>query len=1031
MSEELRLRGNVRSLQEMLRQTERSLQGLGPRRPASERSEDAEIPDLTLDDLSERPVGSGALDDDFRYGSCSQRGGSRVVETTPTSKMPTVSRVDEENLELRRKLISLCSENSSLVTENHLLLQQLDSANAEITHLEGDVTAIVKRSRDVEDRVAGLELRSAEQDAMRRAAEEALELVQQRGQQREAECERLTRDAERLRAELRERAAWTKQADAEKRELSEQLQEVKASFQGYRAQLSESLLQYRSREQSLVSELSRALSECASVSEQRAGVVSDNHELTLLVSTLQENCQIFEAEVCRLKKELEATQPLLERKPSPSCNVKCGPDEEDMPPSASLCSHDITELRSLLCKKDRELEALQSGAPSSRCPAAQRRSASSTQTDDDARLHGDTMAEALQERLREAEASAASLQSQLSQASCRASQLEAQKKKGAGEMAALCRQLEEKTIAFNASVGHCTELQREVESKTRALGKLERRLREQAQELERAAGSTRENHDEEVADLKRRAATLCKMAEQAEKRMQSAQNEVADHRQALEREKLRAQELQMSLEDTRRQRGSSEEALGLAERKLADASAKALEMESELATKQAERVRCQEKLQQAQQELRAKMEQLELLNGAVADAAEQAAELRRALCERDTMLALGAARVEALEEAQAQLQTQVCGLEQSLHAEREQSRGEREQSAKQQRSLQSQLHEERERGATLASSVSELQAAVHDGQEEVARARAELGSAREKGSREGERALSLLATLKQAENELRHKTQLAAELQDSLARGLQQAGDTEQELGRARAELQRERLAAAELSTELRTTERRLHAELHERDRRLHSMAESHGQLRGSLREREREVEELQVELEERQRELIARATQLSELEGRVSEQVVSLRTEVDAKEEQILQMETRCEQLNTKLKEQTAEGEKNRALVITLQAKSEEKSQALTSLREVCLQLRARADGFECRLVDLQREVERLHQELEERESLNREKDEQVWRLAEQLGASQARETQLQSEVQRERELHQQRAGSSEQGAGGRPRQEVSDFRR
>ncbi|XP_061418443.1 coiled-coil domain-containing protein 18-like isoform X2 [Lethenteron reissneri] len=1028
MSEEqLRLQGNVRSLQEMLRLTERSLHGLGPRRPASQRSEDAEIPDLTLDDLSERPIGSGALDDDCR----SQRGGSRVVESASTSKMPPVSRVDEENLELRRKLISLCSENSSLVMENHLLLQQLDSANAEITHLEGDVTAFVKRSRDVEDRVSGLELRSAEQDAMRRAAEEALELAQQRGQQREAECERLTRDAERLRAELRERTARTKQADAEKRELSEQLQEVKASFQGYRTQLSESLLQYRSREQSLVSELSRALSECASVSEQRAGAVSDNHELTLLVSTLQENCQTFEAEVCRLKKELETMQPLLGQKPSSSCNVKCGPDEEDMPPSASLGSHDITELRSLLCKKDRELEALQSGAPSSRCPAAQR-SASSTQTDDDARLHGDTMAEALQERLREAEVSVASLQSQLSQASCRASQLEAQKKKGSSEMAALCRQLEEKTIAFNASVGHCTELQREVENKTRALGKLERRLREQAQELERAAGSTREKHDEEVADLKRRAATLCEMAEQAEKRMQRAQNEVADHRQALEREKLRAQELQMSLEDTRRQRGSSEEALGLAERKLVDASAKALEMESELATKQAERVRCQEKLQQNQQELQAKTEQLELLNGAVAEAEEQAGELRRALRERDTMLALGAARVEALEEAQAQLQTQVCGLEQSLHAEHEQSRGEQEKSAKQQRALQRQLHEERERGAALASSVSELQAAVRDGQEEVARVRAELGSAREKGSREGERALSLLATLKQAENELRHKTQLATELQDSLARGLQQAGDTEQELGRARAELQRERLAAAELSTELRATERRLHAELHERDRRLHSMAESHGQLRGSLCEREREVEELQVELEERQRELIARATQLSELEGRVSEQVVSLRTEVDAKEEQILQMEARCEQLNTQLKEQTAEGEKNRALVITLQAKSEEKSQALTSLREVCLQLRARAEGFECRLVNLQREVERLHQEIEERENLNREKDEQVWRLAEQLGASQARETQLQSEVQRERELHQQqRAGSSEQGAGSRPRQEVSDFRR
>ncbi|XP_078456675.1 uncharacterized protein LOC144722358 isoform X1 [Lampetra planeri] len=1030
MSEEqLRLQGNVRSLQEMLRLTERSLHGLGPRRPASQRSEDAEIPDLTLDDLSERPIGSGALDDDCR----SQRGGSRVVDTAPTSKMPPVSRVDEENLELRRKLISLCSENSSLVMENHLLLQQLDSANAEITHLEGDVTAFVKRSRDVEDRVSGLELRSAEQHSMRRAAEEALELAQQRGQQREAECERLTRDAERLRAELRERAARTKQADAEKRELSEQLQEVKASFQGYRTQLSESLLQYRSREQSLVSELSRALSECASVSEQRAGAVSDNHELTLLVSTLQENCQTFEAEVCRLKKELETMQPLLERKPSSSCNVKCGPDEEDMPPSPSLGSHDITEMRSLLCKKDRELEALQRGAPSSRCAAAQR-SASSTQTDgsDDTRLHGDTMAEALQERLREAEASVTSLQSQLSQASCRASQLEAQKKKGASETAALCRQLEEKTIAFNASVGHCTELQREVESKTRALGKLERRLREQAQELERAAGSTREKHDEEVADLKRRAATLCEMAEQAEKRMQRAQNEVADHRQALEREKLRAQELQMSLEDTRRQRGSSEEALGLAERKLADASAKALEMESELATKQAERVRCQEKLQQNQQELRAKAEQLELLNGAVSEAEDQAGELRRALCERDAMLALGAARVEALEEAQAQLQTQVCGLEQSLHAEREQSRGEQEQSAKQQRALQRQLHVEMERGAALGSSVSELQAAVRDGQEEVARARAELGSAREKGSREGERALSLLATLKQAENELRHKTQLATELQDSLARGLQQAGDTEQELGRARAELQRERLAAAELSTELRATERRLHAELHERDRRLQSMAESHGQLRGSLCEREREVEELQVELEERQRELIARATQLSELEGRVSEQVVSLRTEVDAKEEQILQMQTRCEQLNTKLKEQTAEGEKNRALVVTLQAKSEEKSQALTSLREVCLQLRARAEGFECRLVNLQREVERLHQEIEERESLNREKDEQVWRLAEQLGASQARETQLQSEVQRERELHQQqRAGSSEQGAGSRPRQEVSDFRR
>ncbi|XP_061418444.1 cytoskeletal protein Sojo-like isoform X3 [Lethenteron reissneri] len=703
MSEEqLRLQGNVRSLQEMLRLTERSLHGLGPRRPASQRSEDAEIPDLTLDDLSERPIGSGALDDDCR----SQRGGSRVVESASTSKMPPVSRVDEENLELRRKLISLCSENSSLVMENHLLLQQLDSANAEITHLEGDVTAFVKRSRDVEDRVSGLELRSAEQDAMRRAAEEALELAQQRGQQREAECERLTRDAERLRAELRERTARTKQADAEKRELSEQLQEVKASFQGYRTQLSESLLQYRSREQSLVSELSRALSECASVSEQRAGAVSDNHELTLLVSTLQENCQTFEAEVCRLKKELETMQPLLGQKPSSSCNVKCGPDEEDMPPSASLGSHDITELRSLLCKKDRELEALQSGAPSSRCPAAQR-SASSTQTDDDARLHGDTMAEALQERLREAEVSVASLQSQLSQASCRASQLEAQKKKGSSEMAALCRQLEEKTIAFNASVGHCTELQREVENKTRALGKLERRLREQAQELERAAGSTREKHDEEVADLKRRAATLCEMAEQAEKRMQRAQNEVADHRQALEREKLRAQELQMSLEDTRRQRGSSEEALGLAERKLVDASAKALEMESELATKQAERVRCQEKLQQNQQELQAKTEQLELLNGAVAEAEEQAGELRRALRERDTMLALGAARVEALEEAQAQLQTQVCGLEQSLHAEHEQSRGEQEKSAKQQRALQRQLHEERERGAALASSVSD------------------------------------------------------------------------------------------------------------------------------------------------------------------------------------------------------------------------------------------------------------------------------------------------------------------------------------
>uniref|UniRef100_A0AAA9SRV5 Coiled-coil domain containing 18 n=1 Tax=Bos taurus TaxID=9913 RepID=A0AAA9SRV5_BOVIN len=655
------------------------------------------------------------------------------------------------------------------------------------------------------------------------------------------------------------------------------------------------------------------------------------------------------------------------------------------------------------------------------------------------------------------------IQEELLEKASNSSKLESEMTKKCSQLLTLEKQLEEKIVAYSSIAAKNAELEQELMEKNEKIRSLETNINTEHEKIclafEKAKKIHLDQHKEMEKQIERLESQLDKKEQQfkeQEKTMSMLQQDIIckqHHLESLDR-LLTESKGEMEKENMKK-----DEALKALQNQVSEETIKVRQLDSALEICKEElalhlnqlegnKEKFEKQLKKKSEEVYCLQKELKIKNHSLQETAEQNVILQHTLQQQQQMLQQETIRNEELEDIQTKLEKQISKLEQELQKQRESSA---EKLRKMEEKCEAATYEadlKRQKIIELTGTTRQVKLEMDQYKEELSKMEKEIMHLKRDGENKAMHVSQLDMILEQTKTELDKKTNAVKDLEKlqhhtetELTEALQKREALETELQNAHGELKstlrqlqelRDVLQKAQLSLEEKyTTIKDLTAELRE--------------CKMEIEDKKQELLEMDQALKERNWELKQRAAQVTHLDmtirghrGEMEQKIIKLEGTVEKSELELKESSRQIESLNEKLqnsKEQLREKEfitlQNEQEISQLKKETERTQQKMKEMESVmkeqeqyiATQYKEAIDlEQELRLtreqmqnshkelvearhqqVQAQREIERLSSELEEIKQLSKEKEAHGKYLAEELGASQVRETQLEARMQAE----------------------------
>ncbi|KAM6217100.1 coiled-coil domain-containing protein 18 [Rhynchocyon petersi] len=655
------------------------------------------------------------------------------------------------------------------------------------------------------------------------------------------------------------------------------------------------------------------------------------------------------------------------------------------------------------------------------------------------------------------------IQEELLEKASNSSKLENEMTKKCSQLLILEQQLEEKIVAYSSVAAKNAELEQELMEKNEKIRSLETNINTEHEKICLAFEKAKKIHFEQHKEMEKQIEILEGQLEkkdqqfkEQEKTMSILQQDIMckhHHLESLDR-LLTESKGEMEKENMRK-----DEALKALQNQVSEETIKVRQLDSALEICKEElalhlnqlegnKEKFEKQLKKKSEEVYCLQKELKIKNHSLQEITEQNAILQHTLQQQQQMLQQETIRNGELEDIQTKLEKQVSKLEQELQKQKESSA---EKLRKVEEKCETATHEadlKRQKIIELTGTARQAKLEMDQYKEELSRMEKEIMHLKRDGENKVLHISQLDMILEQTKTELDRKTNAVKELEKlhhhtetELTEALQKREALEAELQNAHRELKstlrqlqelRDVLQKAQLSLEEKyTTIKDLTAELRE--------------CKMDIEDKKQELLEMDQALKERNWELKQRAAQVTHLDmtirehrGEMEQKIIKLEGTLEKSELELKECNKQIESLNEKLqnaKEQLREKEfmalQNEQEIGQLKKEAERTQQKMKEMESVmkeqeqyiATQYKEAVDlGQELRMtreqfqnshtemveahrqqLQAQREIERLSSELEEIKQLSKEKEIRGNHLAEELGASQAREAQLEARMQAE----------------------------
>ncbi|XP_052494004.1 coiled-coil domain-containing protein 18 [Budorcas taxicolor] len=655
------------------------------------------------------------------------------------------------------------------------------------------------------------------------------------------------------------------------------------------------------------------------------------------------------------------------------------------------------------------------------------------------------------------------IQEELLEKASNSSKLESEMTKKCSQLLTLEKQLEEKIVAYSSIAAKNAELEQELMEKNEKIRSLETNINTEHEKIclafEKAKKIHLDQHKEMEKQIERLESQLDKKEQQfkeQEKTMSVLQQDIIckqHHLESLDR-LLTESKGEMEKENMKK-----DEALKALQNQVSEETIKVRQLDSALEICKEElalhlnqlegnKEKFEKQLKKKSEEVYCLQKELKIKNHSLQETAEQNVILQHTLQQQQQMLQQETIRNGELEDIQTKLEKQVSKLEQELQKQRESSA---EKLRKMEEKCEAATYEadlKRQKIIELTGTTRQVKLEMDQYREELSKMEKEIMHLKRDGENKAMHLSQLDMILEQTKTELDKKTNAVKDLEKlqhhtetELTEALQKREALETELQNAHGELKstlrqlqelRDVLQKAQLSLEEKyTTIKDLTAELRE--------------CKMEIEDKKQELLEMDQALKERNWELKQRAAQVTHLDmtirghrGEMEQKIIKLEGTVEKSELELKESSRQIESLNEKLqnaKEQLREKEfitlQNEQEISQLKKETERTQQKMKEMESVMKEqeqyiatqykeaidleqelrlTREQMQNSHTELVEArhqqvqaQREIERLSNELEEIKQLSKEKEAHGKYLAEELGASQVRETQLEARMQAE----------------------------
>ncbi|XP_040088214.1 coiled-coil domain-containing protein 18 isoform X3 [Oryx dammah] len=585
------------------------------------------------------------------------------------------------------------------------------------------------------------------------------------------------------------------------------------------------------------------------------------------------------------------------------------------------------------------------------------------------------------------------IQEELLEKASNSSKLESEMTKKCSQLLTLEKQLEEKIVAYSSIAAKNAELEQELMEKNEKIRSLETNINTEHEKIclafEKAKKIHLDQHKEMEKQIERLESQLDKKEQQfkeQEKTMSMLQQDIIckqHHLESLDR-LLTESKGEMEKENMKK-----DEALKALQNQVSEETIKVRQLDSALEICKEElalhlnqlegnKEKFEKQLKKKSEEVYCLQKELKIKNHSLQETAEQNVILQHTLQQQQQMLQQETIRNGELEDIQTKLEKQVSKLEQELQKQRESSA---EKLRKMEEKCEAATYEadlKRQKIIELTGTTRQVKLEMDQYREELSKMEKEIMHLKRDGENKAMHLSQLDMILEQTKTELDKKTNAVKDLEKlqhhtetELTEALQKREALETELQNAHGELKstlrqlqelRDVLQKAQLSLEEKyTTIKDLTAELRE--------------CKMEIEDKKQELLEMDQALKERNWELKQRAAQVTHLDmtirghrGEMEQKIIKLEGAVEKSELELKESSRQIESLNEKL--QSAKEQLREKEFITLQNEQE--------------------------ISQLKKETERTQQKMKEMESEAHGKY-----LAEELGASQVRETQLEARMQ------------------------------
>ncbi|XP_039204450.1 coiled-coil domain-containing protein 18 [Crotalus tigris] len=655
------------------------------------------------------------------------------------------------------------------------------------------------------------------------------------------------------------------------------------------------------------------------------------------------------------------------------------------------------------------------------------------------------------------------IQEELLEKAAKSCRLEREVARKSSQFSILEKQLEEKTFAYVAALARNTELEQELMVMNSQLQSMERNIIEEQEHFSAMLEETKLINHEQQKEMERQIDLLQSELEtknqqflEQEKTMSIFQQDVLykqHHLESLDRLLIE------SKEEMEKQKIKKDEALKKLQGQFADETVKVKQLQKALESckqdialyldhLEEEKVLFEKQLEKKSEEIQRLQKEIKHKNDSLQSTSEQNLALQQSLQQQQQMLHQETIRNSELDDSQIKLQQQVSKLEQALQKQKDMLEEELRRTNERLHLATEENNVKRQKIGELTATIRQIKQEMDQCKDELIDMEKELVHLRRDGHSKAMQVSQLEITLQQRTSEFNKKTHQVKELEDKLLISETQQNDSIQKIESLETDLKN---TTGELKTTLRQlqdfrdTLQNAQISLQEKCTTIHDLTDELRECKDELEEKKEELLDMEKVLKERNWDLKQRAAQVTQLDmsireyrGEMEQKIISLQGSLEKAELQIKDYNKQIESLASKVqcsKEELQEKEFNilqqHQDINHLRKENEQKQQRITDTeknlkdQESCIaeqykeildlgqQLRLEREAMKQVHVDLlesrrqqaqaQRDVDRLSLELEEVNHISHEKETRINNLAEQLGAAQVRETELEARMQAE----------------------------